>query len=210
MTVMKFLIFISLTSIFLVSCTIKVGDKPVERSESGGYISKTSESDGDIFSSIGPGDVLRITVYGESDLSGEYQVSLNRSIMFPFIGEISVEGLNNITLASEIAARLREGYLVNPQVTVFTQEFVSKRIFVLGQVKKSGNFPMRNEMSVIEAISLAGGFTNMADLNNVVVTRKETGREIRIVVNIRSIVNGQEENFYLKPGDIIYVRERFF
>jgi protein involved in polysaccharide export with SLBB domain len=210
MVAMKLQTLLFSSFFLLFSCTIKVGNKPVEKSEQNFSKNKSSEVSGDIFSYIGPGDILKITVYGESDLSGEYQVSLNKSIMFPFIGEISVEGLSNITLASMISDKLREGYLTNPQVTVFIQEFVSKRIFVLGQVKKSGNFPMRNEMSVIEAVSLAGGFTDFADINNVVVTRKEDGKEVRFVVNIRSIVNGQEENFYLQPGDIIFVRERFF
>ena len=66
-------------------------------------------------------------------------------------------------------------------------------------------------MSVVEAITLSGGFTQTADLNNVVVTRKETdGREKRYVINIQSIVNGSKENFYLRAGDIIFVGERFF
>ena len=66
-------------------------------------------------------------------------------------------------------------------------------------------------MSVIEAISLAGGFTNLADLSNVVVTRKGTdGKEKRFVVDIKSIVNGIKENFYLDAGDIVFVGERFF
>ena len=66
-------------------------------------------------------------------------------------------------------------------------------------------------MSIIEAISLAGGFTNLADLSNVVVTRKSEGsKEQRFVVDIKSIVNGAKENFYLDAGDIVFVRERFF
>jgi protein involved in polysaccharide export with SLBB domain len=210
MHIMKasFLSFVLICLFF--SCTIRVGDKTPERSSDGFSRSHSSLLSSELFSHIGPGDILKITVYGESDLSGDYQVSLDSTIMFPFIGEMSVDGLSSISLAVEIASRLRQGYLVNPQVTVYIQEFVSKRIFVLGQVKKAGNFPMRNMMSVIEAVSLAGGFTDFVDINNVVVTRKEDDKEIRIVVNIRAIVNGQEENFYLKPGDIIFVRERFF
>jgi len=204
-------IFFVLFFLSLFSCTIKVGNKPPERTKDDISQNYTRNDKNEVFSHIGPGDILKITVYGEADLSGEYQVSLDSTIMFPFIGEVSVEGLNNITLALEIARRLRSGYLVSPQVTVFIHEFVSKRIFVLGQVKKSGNFPMRNRMSIIEAVSLAGGFTDFADINNVVVTRKDKeNKEVRFVVNIRSIVNGQEENFYLQPGDIIFVRERFF
>ena len=111
----------------------------------------------------------------------------------------------------KISSKLKEGYLKEPNVTVLVEEFVSKRIFVLGQVKKAGSFPIRRRMSVIEAISLAGGFTNLADLSNVVVTRKGgDGREKRFVVDIKSIVNGAKENFYLDAGDIVFVGERFF
>ncbi len=210
MPAMKVFAAITFFAIF-VSCTIRVGGKQPEIKKEGYSRILSESSTDDIFSHIGPGDVLKITVYGEKDLTGSYQVSLDNTLMFPFIGELSVAGLNTTSLAMKIADRLRSGYLVDPQVVVFIEEFVSKRIFVLGQVKKAGNFPMRNIMSVIEAISLAGGFTDFADINNVVVTRKGNGdKEIRFVINIRSIVNGLEENFYLKPGDIIYVRERFF
>ncbi|MBP5434994.1 polysaccharide biosynthesis/export family protein [bacterium] len=174
-------------------------------------VSDSNEEEDDDFAMIGPGDRLVIQVYNEKELSGSYQVSPGGLIMFPFIGEINVNGLNNFTLAAKISDLLRDGYIKNPSVTVLVDDVISKRIFVLGQVKNSGSFPIKARMSVVEAITLSGGFTQTADLNNVVVTRKEAdGREKRYVINIQSIVNGSKENFYLRAGDIIFVGERFF
>jgi len=189
-----------------------VGGNDKKQSSNGNVVSESNvASDGEILSYIGPGDMLKIQVYGEKELTGTYQVSPEGSIMFPFIGEVKVEGLNNFSLAAKIAEMLKDGYINDPQVTVLVEEFVSKRIFVLGQVKKAGSFPIRTRMSIIEAISLSGGFTDFADISNVVVTRKgKDEKEKRFVIDIKEIVNGTKENFYLNAGDIIFVRERFF
>ncbi len=205
-----FLFFFSLS--LFVSCTIRVGENGSDRQAGSQTASEIGEDDEeDHLSFIGAGDKINIQVYNEKELSGVYQVSPEGYITFPFIGEIKVDGLNIFTLATKISSKLKEGYLKEPNVTVLVEEFVSKRIFVLGEVKKAGSFPIRRRMSVIEAISLAGGFTNLADLSNVVVTRKGgDGREKRFVVDIKSIVNGTKENFYLDAGDIVFVGERFF
>ena len=205
----KLLFFFSLS--LFVSCTIRVGENNVDKQTSSQTSAEAVEEEEDHLSFIGAGDKINIQVYNEKELSGVYQVSPEGYINFPFIGEIKVDGLNIFTLATKISSKLKEGYLKEPNVTVLVEEFVSKRIFVLGQVKKAGSFPIRRRMSVIEAISLAGGFTNLADLSNVVVTRKGgDGREKRFVVDIKSIVNGAKENFYLDAGDIVFVGERFF
>lgn len=194
------------------SCTIKISDKEkTERSKLMSHEEESSESSDIALSYIGPGDKLNIMVYGEKQLSGLYQVSPEGAIMVPFTGKINVEGHTSFSLAERIAELLSQGYLKNPQVTVLVKEFVSKRIYVLGQVKQSGNFPMKEAMSIVEAISLAGGFTNFADISNVVVTRKiKGGQEKKFIINIEEVVNGDKKNFYLKPGDIVFVRERFF
>lgn len=197
--------------LFLSSCTIRVGNDSDKNTVSdASRDEQVTENGEDPLSFIGAGDKINIQVYNEKELSGVYQVSPEGYIIFPFIGEIKVDGLNIFSLAMKISSKLKEGYLKEPNVTVSVEEFVSKRVFVLGQVKKAGSFPIRRQMSVIEAISLAGGFTNFADLSNVVVTRKSNGREKRFVIDIKSIVNGAKENFYLDAGDIVFVGERFF
>ena len=197
--------------LFLSSCTIRVGNDSDKNTVSdASRDEQVTENGEDPLSFIGAGDKINIQVYNEKELSGVYQVSPEGYIIFPFIGEIKVDGLNIFSLAMKISSKLKEGYLKEPNVTVSVEEFVSKRVFVLGQVKKAGSFPIRRQMSVIEAISLAGGFTNFADLSNVVVTRKSNGREKRFVIDIKSIVNGAKENFYLDAGDLVFVGERFF
>ena len=207
---MKKIIFVLFLSVF-ASCTIKVGDGNDKNAVSDMPKNENADENGvDPLSFIGAGDKINIQVFNEAELSGVYQVSPEGYIMFPFIGKIKVNGMDNFSLAVKIAEKLKDGYLKEPNVTVSVEEFVSKRIFVLGQVKKADSFPLRRQMSVIEAISLAGGFTNLADLSNVVVTRKVGGREKRFVVDIKSIVNGAKENFYLEAGDIVFVGEKFF
>jgi len=212
MSIFRLILILSVIFFVNVSCTIKIADKDKKETSS---LTRSGEIDGvsdDIsISYIGPGDKLKIMVYGEKQLSGLYQISPEGFIMFPFAGKIDVQGYTSFSLAERISDLLEKGYLKNPQVTVLVQEFVSKRIFILGQVKSAGNFPMKEAMSIVEAISLAGGFTNFADISNVVVTRKQkNGKEKRFVVNIEEVVNGNKKNFYLKPGDIVFVRERFF
>lgn len=212
MQIIRLFLLIFLIVLLSASCTIRIAHKDKNNR------SKLIEADGDSDASsdfslsyIGPGDKLNIMVYGEKQLSGLYQVSPEGAIMFPFTGKILVDGYTSFSLAEKIAELLSQGYLKDPQVTVLVQEFVSKRIYVLGQVKKAGNFPMKEAMSIVEAVSLAGGFTNFADISNVVVTRKlNSGEEKKFVINIEEVVNGDKKNFYLKPGDIVFVKERFF
>lgn len=160
---------------------------------------------------LGPGDVLEITVFGEKNLSGLYQVGPAGNIIFPLVGEITVSDMDNIDLSAYISKKLAEGYIINPQVSVFVKEFRSKKVFVLGQVKKAGSFSMISGLNIVEVIALAGGFTNLADMGNVIVTRKDiNGSELRFNIDISDIIKGNLDNFYLKSGDIVFVPERLF
>jgi len=101
-----------------------VGGNDKKQSSNGSIVSESNgASDGEILSYIGPGDMLKIQVYGEKELTGTYQVSPEGSIMFPFIGEVKVEGLNNFSLAAKISEMLKDGYINDPQVTVLVEEF---------------------------------------------------------------------------------------
>lgn len=205
--------------LILSSCTFKImrdgetGGAPEGQREPAKRSTVAKEADAGVLQSgvIGPGDLLQITVYGEKELSGTYQVSPEGFIVFPFIGELTIKGMTNFSLAERIAERLREGFIRDPQVSVFVKEFNSRRVFVLGQVKNAGKIPIVHRLSVVEAVALAGGFTNMADINNVVVTRRdESGQEVRFTLDIEAMLSGKMETFYLLPDDIVFVRERFF
>lgn len=194
--------------LFFVSCaTTETGKENDKNSVSDmPEYEDAEENEGtDSLSFIGAGDKINIQVFNEAELSGVYQVSPEGYIMFPFIGKIKVDGMDNFSIAMKISEKLKDGYLKEPNVTVIVEDYVSKRIFVLGQVKNAGSFTIRRRMSVIEAISMAGGFTDSANLSNVVVTRNGGNGEKRFVVDIKSIVNGMKGNFYLEAGDIVFV-----
>lgn len=160
---------------------------------------------------LGSGDVFDVRVYGEQDLSGSYRVTRDGSIDFPFIGRTQVAGLEPTQVAEVIRDQLRDGgYLRNPQVSIFVREYNSKRISVVGAVENAGTFPLTNGMTVVRAISLAGGFTSLASRNSTVVTRRAGGRLRRFRVRVEDAVEGAAQDFPLQAGDIVYVPERVF
>ena len=156
---------------------------------------------------LGPGDVFEARVYGEKDLSGVHRVSSDGTIIFPLVGEVSVHNLSTSQIAHLLQDKLADGYLKKPYVTIVIKEYNSKKVFVLGQVNKPGTFPFEGEMNVIQAITLAGGFTAMARKNSVIVTRVEKQEELRIRVPVERISEGLAPNLGLKPGDIVFVPE---
>lgn len=156
---------------------------------------------------LGPGDVFEARVYGEKDLSGVHRVSSDGTIIFPLVGEVVVHNLSTTQIANLLQDKLADGYLKKPYVTIVIKEYNSKKIFVLGQVSKPGTFPFEGEMNVIQAITLAGGFTQMARKNSVIVTRVENQEEVRIRVPVEKISEGLAPNLGLKPGDIVFVPE---
>lgn len=161
--------------------------------------------------SLGVDDVFEVRVFGEADLSGSYRVGQDGTIDFPLIGEVNVLGQEPRAVAALVAQRLREGgVLVSPQVSVFVQEYNSKRFSVLGAVGNPGNFEMRSGMTVVQAIGLAGGFSNLANRDGTYVTRQVNGQAQRFSVPVDRITSGQEEDFPLQAQDIVYVPERIF
>jgi polysaccharide export outer membrane protein len=156
------------------------------------------------------GDTFDVRVYGESELSGTYRVSAEGTITLPLAGTIPVAGLEPQEAASKIAERLADGILRNPQVTVLARDLASKKIYILGQVAKPGTIMYTASMSVVEAISLAGGFTQLAAKNDTTLTRSESGKKTIVKIPVESISEGRAKNVYLKPGDIISVPERLF
>ena len=137
----------------------------------GAHAVSVKEVDSSFSSTLGPGDVFEVKVFQEKDLSGVYRVSSAGKINFPLIGYVDVAGLTPSEVANKLAALLEKDYLRNPQVDVFVKEYNSKKISVFGQVAKPGTFPYEEGMSVVEAISRAGGFTSMARTNDTTVTR---------------------------------------
>ena len=154
-------------------------------------------------------DLLEVRVYQETDLSGVYRVSPNGHIDFPLCGKVQVGGLTASGAADAITTCLKSGYLRRPQVSALVKEFNSKKVFVFGEVSKPGSFSYEEGMTIIHAISQAGGLTRSAAKNSVNVTRVVDGKEVKLPVKVEDIVIGREKNFALVPGDIIFVPESF-
>lgn len=160
---------------------------------------------------LGAGDVFEVRVYGQDDLSASYRVAQDGSIDFPLVGRVEVGGQEPTEIADLIATRLRDGeILVSPQVSVLVQEYNSKRITVMGAVAQSGTFPMTAGLTVVQAISAAGGFSPLANRNGTVLTRRVGGELTRYRIQVNSISRGQEQDIPVQAGDIVYVPERVF
>jgi polysaccharide export outer membrane protein len=128
---------------------------------------------------------------------------------FPLCGKVSVTGKLPSEAADIITECLKNGFLRRPQVTVLVKEYNSKKVFVFGEVTKPGAFSYEDGMSIIHAVSQAGGFAKTASKNQVHVTRVVEGREVKIPVKVEDIVSGREKNILLVPGDIVFVPESF-
>jgi protein involved in polysaccharide export with SLBB domain len=161
-------------------------------------------------STLGPNDVFEVRVYQEPELSGLYQVGPQGDIMFPLCKKVSVSGLTANGAAEKLRACLSQGFLRDPQVTVLVKEFNSRKVFVFGEVQKPGTFAFEDGMSVVQALTLAGGFTKQAAQNSTSVTRLVNGQEVKMKINVQDIALGKAANFTLEPGDIVYVPESMF
>ena len=159
---------------------------------------------------LGVGDVFHVRVFRQEEMSGEYSVSSEGTISFPLIGAIPAAGKSPAGLEREIRDALAAGYLKNPQVSVIVKDFKSKKISVFGQVKKPGTLSYSDGMTVVEAISMAGGFTNMARKNEVNVTRKHGKKTTKYTLPIERIGQGKAGNFYVSPGDVVFVPRRWW
>lgn len=163
---------------------------------------------------IQPLDILEIKIYMEDDLQRYYRVSQNGYISYPFIGEVLVTGLTVSALEKELTHLLSPDYFNNPQITIFVERYHSRRIFILGAVNNPGSYdiPAEKELTVVEAISLAGGFTEEAAVNKTKIVRVEDGLEKTMVVKITDITKGgdKSKDIILKPNDIVIVPQSFF
>jgi polysaccharide biosynthesis/export protein len=155
---------------------------------------------------IGPQDVIRIDVWKEPDISRTIPVRPDGKISVPLLNDVPASGLT----AMQLAASLRDGlskYLNNPQVTVTVTEINSRRVYLTGEVSRPGALPLFPNMTVLQALSSGGGFTQFAKLKGIYVMRTENGKQVKHPFNYKEVVKGNlaEQNILLQPGDVIVV-----
>lgn len=148
---------------------------------------------------LGLGDKVRINVFGEKDLSGEYQVSANGSVTMPLIGDVPAVGLSARELEARLTEKYRGGYLRDPKIVVEVYDF--RPYFVLGEVEKPGRYPALEGTTILGAIATAGGFTYRADQKRVFIRKSVSSTEYEVAPTA---------NVFVSPGDVIRVGERYF
>lgn len=157
---------------------------------------------------LGPGDTFEVRVYRQEDLSGTYAVSAEGTISFPLIGTVEVQGKAPSEVERILHDRLADGFLREPSVSVLVKESKSKNISVVGQVVEPQTLAFAGGMTLIDAIAKAGGFTPMAQKNAVSVTRTADGKKVRYTIPAQDIGKGRAENFFVRPGDVVFVPRR--
>jgi polysaccharide export outer membrane protein len=155
---------------------------------------------------IGPQDVLKIDVWKEEQLTRTVPVRPDGKITLPLLNDVQAVGLTPMELAGVISDQLKK-YISNPQVTVSVAEINSRRVYVTGEVTKAGAYALLPHMTILQALSSSGGFTQFARMKNIYVLRTENGKQVKMPFNYKEAVSGKnpEQNIELLPGDVIVV-----
>lgn len=155
---------------------------------------------------IGPEDVLNIDVWKEQEISRIVPVRPDGKISLPLLNDVQAAGLTPMQLQAALRDALKK-FISDPQVTVIVTQVNSRRIFVLGEVPRPGAMPMLPHMTVLQAISSAGGFSQFAKEKEIYVLRTENGRQLTIPFNYKEVIRGKrpDQNIELKPGDTVVV-----
>jgi polysaccharide export outer membrane protein len=173
---------------------------------------------------LGAEDVIEIIVWGHDDLRRILPISLEGTITFPFIGEVRAVGKSTQELEKEMAAKLGDGYLVNPQITISVKEYNSQKVFVMGEVNKPGTYPVTKENNLVYLLSQAGGPTkdvgeevliirpnNNLHSRGMTLEEAEAKRVPIITVNLREALAGDpNHNVSVRNGDSIIVSKISF
>jgi polysaccharide export outer membrane protein len=152
------------------------------------------------------GDTVLVSVWRESTLQHQVVVLPDGSVTLPLVGRVVVEGLSTPEAEQRIAAKLKE-YLPDPVVTVVVVGIDGNRAYVLGKVNKPGSFILNGPITVLQAISLVGGFEKFADEGGIKIIRAKSGSQEILSVHYRDIISGRDmaTNYPLKAGDTIVV-----
>lgn len=175
---------------------------PVEQRDSRAPVTRSTSAAAALDASVyrlAPGDAVQVAVYGEPDLSVRVLIDPAGKINYPFLGQVVAAGRTAPQLAAALAAGLRNGYLVNPDVRVSVAEY--RPIYISGQVRRPAAYPFTLGLTLQQALALAGGMTDYASPGNIFVQHENTPKSARVRLSMDS---------QLLPGDTIIVEERTF
>ena len=155
---------------------------------------------------IGPQDTLDISVWKEPDLTRTVPVRPDGKISLPLLDDVQAGGLTPAQLRADITQRLKK-YFTDPHVTVIVTTIGSQRIYLMGEVTRAGAYPLVPGMTLLQALSSGGGFTQFANPKNIYLLRVENGKQVKHPFNYKDVVNGKNpaQNIVLKAGDTIVV-----
>ena len=178
--------------------------KPASAQSSGTASTKSVTDDPNYI--IGAQDMLDINVWKEPELTRQVPVRPDGKISLPLLNDVMAAGLTPTQLATQITEGLKK-YVTNPQVTVIVSQINSQRVYILGEVNRAGAYPLLPGMTVLQALSSAGGFTQFAREKGIYVLRQISGRQEKYPFNYKDVVGGKksEQNILLKAGDTIVV-----
>ncbi|MBU2645294.1 polysaccharide export protein [bacterium] len=164
---------------------------------------------------VGEGDVLKITVYDNEDLQSTVRVSGEGTIVVPLLGKVYVRNLSIPRISDILAARYADGYLKNPQVNVFIEDYRGQKVVILGQVNNPGLFELRGTTTFLELISKAGGLTqdagDKATIKRTIEKGAQSAREVKIIDLVDLIEKGDiSKNILVYDGDNIYINKAGF
>lgn len=156
---------------------------------------------------IGPGDVIRVSVWKHDEMSQQVTVRPDGAMSMPLIGDIMAEGKNVDEVAADISKRVTKYFADQPPITVQVTEVKSYKIYVVGEVQRGGEFTPNHQVTVIQGLALAGGFTRLASEDEVVIVRKDARGERRIPFSYSAVVKtgDLQQNLLLQTGDTVIV-----
>lgn len=181
----------------------------------GGIVPAGAETGPDDSYQLQPGDRVAIKIYPEDEFikGSETEISTEGNITIPLVGRVPVGGKSVAEAEKILAAILDRDYLVDPEVVIEVLEYKTLNFVVLGEVKKPGTYqfpPGKTSLTLLQAISEAGGFSDIANIKKIVIRRKTSGRETVLHANADNIIRGRDPDVQLQAEDIVHVSESLF
>ena len=192
-------------SLLIQGCETLSPQAAGERADQSPAVQSSENAPGGNYS-IGKGDALDISVWREPMLSGETVVRNDGMVSVALLGDVRAAGRTPMELRDEIQTRLKE-FIGEPAVTVTVRTPTSLKFYVVGEVRTPGEYNLVTDLTIVQGLARAGGFTEWAVKDKILLLRKENGMERRIRVNYKNIIKGIDpaQNLTLRPGDTIVV-----